>query len=138
VRGSTRLKRHRWSWSARIRAVRLTASIEQDGRVSFGLESCVSLSALGGIEQKSVPATSLGEPPPATNDWSFWQFRDPKKNFHGRYTSAATVALALASASQSQPLGGRFAWMDIASKSLASTPAYWGRPISQYLDRVFG
>lgn len=60
------------------KGVRLTASIEPDGRVSFGGESCVSLSAAGGIARKSVLATSPDEPPPATNGWVFWQFRDLK------------------------------------------------------------
>lgn len=60
------------------KGVRLTATIELDGRVSFGGESCVSLSAAGGIARKWVLATPPDEPPPATNGWTFWQFRDPK------------------------------------------------------------
>jgi predicted type IV restriction endonuclease len=60
------------------KGVRLTASIQPGGTVSFGGESCVSLSAAGGIARKSVLATPPEEPPPATNGWIFWQFRDPK------------------------------------------------------------
>jgi hypothetical protein len=60
------------------KGVRLTATIDLDGRVSFGGESCVSLSAAGGIARKSVLATPPDEPPPATNGWIFWQYRDPK------------------------------------------------------------
>ena len=60
------------------KGIRLTASIEPDGSVCFGGESCVSLSAAGGIARKSVLATPPDEPPPATNGWTFWQFRDLK------------------------------------------------------------
>jgi hypothetical protein len=60
------------------KGVRLTASIRPDGQVTFGNESCVSLSAAGGIARKSVLGTSPKEQPPATNGWTFWQFRDPK------------------------------------------------------------
>ena len=59
------------------KGVRLTASIQPDGRVSFGGETGLTLSAAGGIARKSVLGTSTHEPPPATNGWTFWQFREP-------------------------------------------------------------
>jgi predicted type IV restriction endonuclease len=60
------------------KGVRLTASIQPSGTVSFGGETCVTLSAAGGVARKSVLNTSPKEPPPATNGWTFWQFRDPR------------------------------------------------------------
>jgi hypothetical protein len=58
--------------------VRLTASIEIDGTVSFGGRTSLTLSAAGGIARKSVLGTPPQDPPPATNGWIFWQFRDKK------------------------------------------------------------
>jgi hypothetical protein len=58
------------------KGVRLTASIQQGGTVSFGGETGLTLSAAGGIARKSVLGTPPKEPPPATNGWIFWQFRD--------------------------------------------------------------
>ncbi len=60
------------------KGVRLTASIQSGGTVVFGSEVCATLSAAGGVARKSVLGTSPLEPPPATNGWTFWQFRDPK------------------------------------------------------------
>jgi predicted type IV restriction endonuclease len=60
------------------KGVRLTASIQSGGTVLFGGETCVTLSAAGGVARKSVLTTGPEEPPPATNGWIFWQFRDPK------------------------------------------------------------
>jgi predicted type IV restriction endonuclease len=60
------------------KGVRLTASIQPSGTVRFGGADCVTLSAAGGVARKSVLATPPTEPPPATNGWTFWQFRDPK------------------------------------------------------------
>jgi len=60
------------------KGVRLTASIQPGGTVLCGGETCETLSAAGGIARKSVLGTSPQEPPPATNGWTFWQFRDPK------------------------------------------------------------
>ena len=60
------------------KGVRLTASIQPSGTVSFGGETCITLSAAGGVARKSVLRTSPQEPPPATNGWTFWQIRDPK------------------------------------------------------------
>jgi len=60
------------------KGVRLTASIQPSGAVSFNGEDCMTLSAAGGVARKSVLATPPNEPPPATNGWTFWQFRDPK------------------------------------------------------------
>lgn len=59
------------------KGVRLTASIQPGGTVLCGGE-CETLSAAGGIARKSVLGTTPQEPPPATNGWTFWQFRDPK------------------------------------------------------------
>jgi predicted type IV restriction endonuclease len=60
------------------KGVRLIASISPNGTISFGGETCATLSAAGGVARKSVLNTSPQEPPPATNGWTFWQFRDPK------------------------------------------------------------
>jgi len=60
------------------KGVRLTASIQPSGTVSFGGEPSLTLSAAGGIARKSVLGTSPRERPPATNGWTFWLFRDPK------------------------------------------------------------
>ncbi len=60
------------------KGVRLTASIQPGGTVSFDGERCATLSAAGGVARKSVLGTSPHEPPPATNGWIFWQFQDPK------------------------------------------------------------
>jgi hypothetical protein len=60
------------------KGARLTASIQPSGTVRFGDADCVTLSAAGGVARKSVLATPPTEPPPATNGWTFWQFRDPK------------------------------------------------------------
>jgi hypothetical protein len=60
------------------KGVRLTASLQPDGRISVGGETGLTLSAAGGMARKSVLATPPSDPPPATNGWTFWQFRDPK------------------------------------------------------------
>jgi hypothetical protein len=60
------------------KGVRLTASIQPSGTVRFSGANCGTLSAAGGVARKSVLATPPTEPPPATNGWTFWQFRDPK------------------------------------------------------------
>ncbi len=60
------------------KGVRLTASIQPGGNVLCGGETCETLSGAGGLARKSVLGTSPQEPPPATNGWTFWQFRDPK------------------------------------------------------------
>jgi len=60
------------------KGVRLTASIQPNGIVSFGSRTSLTLSAAGGIARKSVLGTSPQDPPPATNGWIFWQFRDSK------------------------------------------------------------
>ena len=60
------------------KGVRLIASIQPSGTVSFGGETCATLSAAGGVARKSVLGTSPQEPPPAPNGWTFWLFRDPK------------------------------------------------------------
>jgi predicted type IV restriction endonuclease len=60
------------------KGVRLTASIQPNGTVSFGSRTSLTLSAAGGIARKSVLGTSPQDPPPATNGWIFWQFRDSK------------------------------------------------------------
>lgn len=60
------------------KGARLTASIQPSGTVRFGDADCATLSAAGGVARKSILATPPTEPPPATNGWTFWQFRDPK------------------------------------------------------------
>jgi hypothetical protein len=60
------------------KGVRVTASIRPSGTVCFGGEDCATLSTAGGVARKSVLATPSSEPPPATNGWTFWQFRDSK------------------------------------------------------------
>ena len=60
------------------KGVRLTASVQPDGTVLCGGETCETLSAAGGVARKSVLATPPSDPPPETNGWIFWQFRDPK------------------------------------------------------------
>jgi hypothetical protein len=62
----------------RLQGVRLTASIQPSGTVRFGGADCVTLSAAGAVARKSVLSTPPSEPPPATNGWTFWQFRDSK------------------------------------------------------------
>jgi hypothetical protein len=47
---------------------------------SFGGQSYVSLSAVGGVARQPVLGIPSEEPPPATNGWTFWQFRDPNPN----------------------------------------------------------
>jgi len=56
------------------KGVRLTASLQPDGRVSVGGETGLTLSAAGGMARKSVLATPPSDPPPATNGWIFWQY----------------------------------------------------------------
>ena len=62
----------------RYKGIRLTATIQSDGTVSFDGKTCVSLSLAGGVARKSVLGTPQQDPPPATNGWTFWQFQDPK------------------------------------------------------------
>jgi hypothetical protein len=58
------------------KGVKLKATIETDGRVCFGDEICDSLSAAGGMARKSATGSSSSEPPPATNGWRFWLYRN--------------------------------------------------------------
>jgi Restriction Enzyme Adenine Methylase Associated len=60
------------------KGVPLSASLQQDGTVSFGGGSYDSLSTAGGMARKSVIGVSAGRKYPQTNGWTFWQFRDPK------------------------------------------------------------
>jgi len=60
------------------KGVKLTASIEPDGTVSFGGESFDSLSTAGGMARKTVIGAPPDRPYPQTNGWTFWQFQDPR------------------------------------------------------------
>ena len=71
------------------KGVRLTASVSASGTVCFGGEDCLTLSAAGGVARKSVLATPPNEPAPATNGWTFWQFRDPKSGNLPRHGQSA-------------------------------------------------
>jgi len=54
----------------------VTATIGVDGSVTFGGISHGSLSAAGGAAKAQVNATPPDDPAPATNGWTFWQYRD--------------------------------------------------------------
>ena len=58
------------------KGVSLEATVEADGRVHFAGESHESLSIAGGTARKSVSGAPADEPAPATNGWTFWQYRD--------------------------------------------------------------
>ncbi len=60
------------------KGVKLTATVEADGRVSFGGQAYDSPSTAGGMARKSVIGAPEGHPYPQTNGWTFWQFHDPK------------------------------------------------------------
>ena len=60
------------------KGVKLTATIQGDGTVSFGGQPYDSLSTAGGMARKSVVGAPEGRPYPQTNGWTFWQYRDPK------------------------------------------------------------
>ena len=60
------------------KGAKLTATVEQDGTVTFGGASYDSLSTAGGMARRSVIGAPEGRPYPQTNGWTFWQFRDPK------------------------------------------------------------
>jgi len=60
------------------KGVKLTATMEQGGAVTFGGASYDSLSTAGGMARKSVIGAPEGRPYPQTNGWIFWQFKDPK------------------------------------------------------------
>lgn len=59
------------------RGVRLTATIQEDGGVSFGGQLYRSLSTAANMARKSVLGVPEGKPDPSTNGWTFWQFMDP-------------------------------------------------------------
>ncbi|MBI1788254.1 MAG: hypothetical protein HYR60_11980 [Acidobacteria bacterium] len=60
------------------KGVKLTASIQPDGSISFGGKCYDSLSTAGGMARKTVIGAPRGRPYPQTNGWTFWRFRDPK------------------------------------------------------------
>ena len=59
------------------KGVKLTATIQGDGSVSFDGQSYDSLSTAGGMARKSVVGAPEGRPYRQTNGWTFWQYRDP-------------------------------------------------------------
>jgi len=71
------------------KGVRLTASVQPDGTVLCGGRDCETLSAAGGVARKSVLATPPSDPPPETNGWTFWQFRDPRPATCGTWMACA-------------------------------------------------
>jgi hypothetical protein len=60
------------------KGVKLSAVIQPGGTVSFDGESYGSLSTAAGMAMKTVIGASPDRPCPATNGWTFWQFRDSK------------------------------------------------------------
>jgi hypothetical protein len=64
------------SLERKYKGVQLEAVIEADGRVRFGAEAFDSLSAAGGVARNSAVGAPAAEPAPATNGWTFWQYRD--------------------------------------------------------------
>jgi len=108
------------------KGVRLTASVQPDGTVLCGGETCETLSAAGGVARKSVLATPPSDPPPATNGWTFWHFRDPKS---GNLRDMGTQPTAGVSGPE------EVTWMVSSERPPAETeghrsgPFYWaGRP----------
>jgi predicted type IV restriction endonuclease len=57
--------------------VRLTATILEDGRVSFNGDVYDSLSTSAGQARKTVIGAPTGRKYPQTNGWTFWKFIDP-------------------------------------------------------------
>jgi Restriction Enzyme Adenine Methylase Associated/Type I restriction enzyme R protein N terminus (HSDR_N) len=62
---------------ATYKGAQLMATIDANGSVVYAGTSHGSLSAAGGAAKASVNLTPSGEPFPATNGWTFWQYRDP-------------------------------------------------------------
>jgi hypothetical protein len=62
----------------------LTATVREDGSVTFDGKSYASLSTAAGMAQKTVIGAPSGRPYPQTNGWTFWKFKDPKS---GRLTT---------------------------------------------------
>ena len=58
------------------RGNRLTARIERDGTASFGGKNYEAISAAAGEARKTIVGTPPGKKYPATNGWTFWQFKD--------------------------------------------------------------
>ena len=54
------------------------ATVREDGGVIFAGAAYDSLSTAAGMARKSVSGTSPDRPYPATNGWTFWQYRDEK------------------------------------------------------------
>lgn len=62
----------------RYKGVELQASIEADGTVRWQGSASDSLSAAAGMARASVIGTLEGGKYPATNGWTFWQYRDAR------------------------------------------------------------
>ncbi len=54
----------------------LTAVVQPDGTVLYDGKSYDSLSTAGSMARKAALGLAPDEPPPATNGWDFWQYRD--------------------------------------------------------------
>jgi len=75
---------------------RVSAIVGEDGSVVFENVSFGSLSAAGGAAKAVVNATPPDDPAPATNGWTFWQYRDggteqllPMDGLYKRYLEQA-------------------------------------------------
>ena len=55
---------------------RVTGTVQGEGSVVFAGVSYGSLSAAGGAAKAAVNRTPVGAAAPATNGWTFWQYRD--------------------------------------------------------------
>lgn len=58
------------------RGVSVTATIIQDGTVAMNGSVFGSLSAAGGAAKATVTGAAADQPLPATDGWTFWQYRD--------------------------------------------------------------
>lgn len=56
----------------------LTATVREDGSVSFDGKSYASLSTAAGMARKSIVGAPEGREYPQTNGWTFWKFKDPR------------------------------------------------------------
>lgn len=60
------------------KGVRLTATVQPDGKVAFDGHPYDSLSTAAGMARKSIIGAREGRRYPQTNGWTFWKFRDSK------------------------------------------------------------
>jgi len=60
------------------KGVRLTATVQPDGKIVFEGRPYDSLSTAAGMARKSIIGAPPGRHYPQTNGWTFWKFRDPE------------------------------------------------------------